>query len=110
MFVSAITNALNLHFVHKLAKRIHPFVNAHYSHFAFLGINATLSQFSSKKVELTDMSFNVVTLLLTITLLSLLSQYCIMMANNIKQPSLMMPFGYVSVVVGFGADIYLFGT
>ena len=34
----------------------------------------------------------------------------IMMANSIKVPSLMMPFGYVAVMIGFVADVYLFDT
>ena len=32
------------------------------------------------------------------------------LANSIKSPSLVMPLGYVGVLVGFTADIYLFGT
>ena len=32
------------------------------------------------------------------------------MANSLKKPSVMMPFGYVGVATGFLADIYLFDT
>ena len=41
---------------------------------------------------------------------SFFSQYSIFLANSIKSPSLVMPLGYASVVVGFWADVYLFGN
>lgn len=37
-----------------------------------------------------------------------LAQFLVFMANIVKKPSSMMPFGYVTVLVGFLADLYLF--
>jgi len=41
---------------------------------------------------------------------TLMAQYGINLANSIKSPTLVMPFGYVSVIVGMAADVYLFGS
>ena len=32
------------------------------------------------------------------------------MANSMKKPSVMMPFGYVGVATGFLADVFIFDT
>lgn len=37
-----------------------------------------------------------------------LAQLCLITANSIAKPSKTMPLGYVTVIVGFIADIYLF--
>ena len=41
---------------------------------------------------------------------ALVSQYSIFLSNSLKSPSLVMPFGYASVMVSFLADVYLFDT
>lgn len=45
-----------------------------------------------------------------VILTSLVSQYAIFFANSLKSPSLVMPLGYASVILGFWADVYLFGN
>ena len=110
MLISALTSAFNFHLVHKLSKTVHPFVNAHYSQLAFVAINGTLTQLSSAKVEITHVPWSFALILISIALSTMGAQYLIIMANSIKPPSMMMPFGYIGVVMGFIADIYLFGT
>lgn len=110
MFISAFTFALNLHFIHKMAGKIHPFVNSQYSQVAFLFLNGILSQFTSKRIGIEDISIFFIGIMCLLTFSTLSAQYLIVMANNIKQPSLMMPFGYISIMVGFTADLYLFQT
>jgi len=39
-----------------------------------------------------------------------IAQTLIFLANSLKKPSLMMPFGYFGVATGFIADVYLFDT
>jgi hypothetical protein len=39
-----------------------------------------------------------------------ITQTLIFLANSLKKPSLMMPFGYVGVATGLIADVYLFDT
>ena len=38
------------------------------------------------------------------------AQFLIIKANSIAKPSIVMPFGYVSVTFGFVADVFLFDT
>jgi len=46
MIVSAFTNALNLHFIHKLAKKVDPFINVHYSQFIMVLIVGVIANFT----------------------------------------------------------------
>jgi len=39
---------------------------------------------------------------------ALLCQYMIFASNSLMKPSRVMPFGYISVIVSFVADIYIF--
>ena len=56
-----------------------------------------------------------VSLMLTIQLIGIAitgycAQFLIIKANSIAKPSIVMPFGYVSVTFGFFADVFLFNT
>lgn len=37
-----------------------------------------------------------------------IAQYTIFMANSLIKPSKIMPLGYLAVIIGFLADLYLF--
>ena len=101
---------MNMHYIHGLAKKVHPFVNAHYSHISFLFINSVLSILHPHPLETKDFSWNLVGYMLGVIVSSFISQYAIFLANSIKSPSLVMPLGYASIVLGFWADVYLFGN
>ena len=47
---------------------------------------------------------------LGVTIGILIAQGGIVLANSLKPPSIMMPFGYAGVLVGFCGDVVLFGT
>ncbi len=49
-------------------------------------------------------------LLLISAILSILYQYLIFAANTLKKPSHTMPFGYVSIVINYLADLFLYGS
>ena len=56
MVASAFLFAFNLHLVHVLAKKMHVFINVHYSHILFLFLNGILCQFSPKKISSDDIT------------------------------------------------------
>ena len=43
MLVAALAHALNMHYIHVLSKKVHTFVNVHYSHIGFLVVNSLIS-------------------------------------------------------------------
>ena len=51
-----------------------------------------------------------IVILLGIVFTGFFTQFFIIKANSLAKPSLVMPFGYVSIAVGFVADVVLFGT
>ena len=110
VLVAAFMFALNMHYIHSLAKVIHPYVNAHYSHFGFLLINGVMCNLSPYRLQREDASWSLVLIVLAIVVVTVLTQYSITLANTFKSPSLVMPFGYMTVLVSFWADVYLFGT
>jgi len=110
MLLSASANALNLHFVHGLSKSIHPFVNMFYSHVGFLIINSFMCNLYPAQLEPEAITPSFVVIMLAIIFFGFVTQFLIYLANALLKPSLVMPLGYVCIVVGFLADVYLFGT
>jgi drug/metabolite transporter (DMT)-like permease len=51
MIISAFSNALNMHFIHSLAKHIQPQVNMHYSHIGFLITSSLLCNFAPSRMQ-----------------------------------------------------------
>ena len=45
VIISAFGNALNMHFIHGLAKKIEPLVNIYYSHLGFIVLSSMLCNF-----------------------------------------------------------------
>ena len=110
MLISAFCRAMNMHFIHGLAKKNHPFVTIHYSHVGFLMLNSFMTNIFPSRIKMEEVSFFFIFVLIGIVLTALLSQYSIFLSNSLKSPSLVMPFGYASVIVSFLADVYLFDT
>ena len=108
--MSAIFRALNMHLIHGLAKKNHPFVTIHYSHIGFFILNSIMCNVHPIKVSSQDITWFLILVLAAIVITAILSQYSIFLANSLRSPSLVMPFGYASVVVSFLADVYLFDT
>lgn len=69
-----------------------------------------LNSFEPKVMNYADFNMNFVLLVVAVGLIGALSQNLIFLANSLKKPSMMMPFGYVGVAAGFLADVYLFDT
>lgn len=57
-----------------------------------------------------DFNVHFILLVVAVGIFGALSQNLIFLANSLKKPSAMMPFGYVGVAAGFVADVYLFDT
>jgi drug/metabolite transporter (DMT)-like permease len=111
MVSAALFNALNVHFIHGLSKKVHPSVNMFYSNVGSLAINTVILLFlttNSSELLPLDLKFWVVMPLMS--LFSLLTRNFIFLANSILKPSLMMPFGYVAISISFIADVYLYDT
>ena len=43
MLVAAVGNAANMHYVHKLAKNVHPYINTFYSHVGHAILNGLMN-------------------------------------------------------------------
>ena len=99
-----------MHFIHGLAKINHPFVTIHYSHIGFFVLNGILCSVHPVEIEAKDVSWFLVLVMVGIIGTAIVSQYSIFLSNSLKSPSLVMPFGYASVIVSFLADVYLFDT
>lgn len=110
MFISAFTYALNLHFVHSLAKKIDPMVNMHYSHLGNLFASGVLCNINPKRMDPSKFTVTFIVIILCMSIVGIFAQNLVFLANSLKKPSLMMPFGYVGVITGFLIDLYLFGT
>ena len=108
--VVAFGHAMNMHYIHSLAKKVNPFVNMWYSHIGFLFANSLMSNIYPFKLEQEGVILSLLLLIVLISIATVITQYGIILANSIKAPPLVMPFGYVSVLVGFCADVYLFET
>ena len=110
MLLAALGSAINNHYVHKLAKNVHPYVNNFYSHMGHVVLNGIMNNLKPHSVPENFLTVNLVLMILGVTAATIVCQYGINLANSIKSPTLMMPFGYVGIVVGMCADVYLFGS
>ena len=110
MLISAFCNALNFYFVHGLAKKIDSMVNMHYSHLGNMFVSGFLCNFSPKAMNPLDFNSKFILLIILVAVVGIFAQNLIFLANSLKKPSLMMPFGYVGVTTGFFIDLFLFDT
>ena len=110
MLSSAVGYACNMLLIHILAKKIPPIVNLHQSNLGFLLASAFLCSFIPHSLSLSDITWKLVLIVLATVVTGFLTQLFIIRANSIAKPSVVMPFGYISVAMGFLADVYLFGT
>lgn len=108
MLFAAIANAFNMHFVYLLAKKLDPAINIFYSYLGFLASSSLLSAHYPSKLTYEKLDLTFFMLIFGIAGTGFFLQNLILMANTIKKPSLMMPFGYLGVVTGLLADLYIF--
>ena len=112
MILVALGHATNMHLIFTLSKKakVHPFINLYYSHLGHVFVNGIMNNFYPKTIPSSSFTFGMVLTVLAVTVSTLIAQGGIVLASSIKSPSLVMPFGYVGVLVGFVADRVLFGT
>ena len=110
MLLVAMGHALNMNFIHSLSKTINPFVNIFYTHVSLVFLNSFMCNLYPETPHLQGTLLGFAILLCALLITNLFTQYGIILANSIKPPSQVMPFGYVSVLLGFCADVYLFDT
>ena len=110
MIFSAIGLAGNMLLVHIIAKDLPPIVNLHQSNLGYVIASGTLCSFTPHRVPMEEISWLLIVILLGIVLTGFFTQFFIIKANSLAKPSLVMPFGYVSIAVGFIADVVLFST
>jgi drug/metabolite transporter (DMT)-like permease len=109
MLLVSLFHGVNMHFIHHLAKRIHPFLNIYYYHLGLLLSNGILCNLYPKTVPPDAVDLKLLLGLAGMVATGIVAQYGITLANSINKPST-VPFGYLSVMVGFSADILLFGV
>ena len=110
MLIVALGHALNMHVIHGLAKVVNPFVNIFYTHVCLLIINSLMCNIHPMQVDLSGSYIWLIVFFTGLVITNAFTQYGIILANSIKAPSLVMPFGYVGVLVGFCVDVYFFGS
>lgn len=110
MLISALMSAFNFHYIYGLSKFIHPLVNMIFSHLGFIAISTILTNFQPFRAKAEDFTITYLFQLALIVISGFGAQYCLFMANSMIKPSKAMPLGYISVIVGFLADVYLFDT
>jgi drug/metabolite transporter (DMT)-like permease len=110
MVFAAVMYACNMVLIHIVSKQIPPMCNLHQSNLGFILASAVLCSFLPNPVEASQVDVPLVARLAGIVGTGLLTQFCIIKANTIATPSVVGPFGYVSVAVGFLADVFLFNT
>ena len=110
MIFSAIGLACNMLLVHVIAKDLPPIVNLHQSNLGYVLASGTLCSFTPHRVAMEEVTWVLVLIMMGIVLTGFFTQFFIIKANSLAKPSLVMPFGYVSVAIGFLADVILFGT
>ena len=108
MLMSSVMIGMGLIFVHDTSKHIPLFVNLHYSYMGHMFLCAMYGNFDSPRIEFDSLNIYYALVFIGAITSSLASQYLTFAANSLVKPSKVMPFGYVSVVSSFIADIYLF--
>ena len=111
MLASAVGYAGNLMLIHIIASEVPPIVNLHQSNLGFIFMSGILCSFNQEKqLEMESFTFELILVIIGVSITGFLTQLLIIRANSYARPSLVMPFGYVSVACGFLADVFLFGT
>jgi drug/metabolite transporter (DMT)-like permease len=110
MLFAALGYALNMLIIHIIAGKVSPTLNLHQSNVGFLFMSSLLCSISPRPIDYQQVSPSLIVQVLAIVPMGYLTQYLIIRANSLSKPSYVMPFGYVSVVAGFAADVLLFGT
>lgn len=110
MLISSLASAFNFHYIHGLSKTIHPLVNMLFSHLGFIATSSILSNLEPYQARAEDITFPYLLKICLIVVSGFGAQYCLFMASSLIKPSKVMPLGYIAVVLGFLADVYLFDT
>jgi drug/metabolite transporter (DMT)-like permease len=110
MMVVAFGHAMNMHYVHGLSKFVSPFVNINFSHCGNLVVSTLMCNINPQRVDSEELTVGLGVVVLGVVITVLICQYGMFLANTLKPPSLVMPFAYMNVLVGFLADVYFFDT
>lgn len=110
MLFAALGYALNMLLIHVIAGKVSPTLNLHQSNVGFLLMSCFLCSVNPHPIDPQDVNVSLIVQVLGIVPIGYFAQFLIIRANNIAKPSDVMPFGYASVMVGFVADVVLFGT
>ena len=100
----------NVLLIHILSAKIEPIVNVYLCNFAFILAGSIFCSFTGSEVKREQVGWVLIAEMAGVVVFGFLTHFFIIKANSISKPSVVMPFGYVSVVVGFLGDVFLFGT
>lgn len=71
-------------------------------------LTGLLSSFNPPSIDVSKLTIGVGFAFLMVVILAFMTQYMIFAATSLKEPSYTMPLGYLSVVIGFLADVIFF--
>ena len=71
-------------------------------------LTGLLSNLQPPYIDASKISLQLLFAFVLVVILALLAQYMIFAATSLKEPSHTMPLGYLSIVIGFLADIIFF--
>lgn len=83
-------------------------INLHYSYVSHLLLTGILSNLEPPYIDVSKITIGLGFAFVMVVILALLAQYMIFAAASLKEPSYTMPLGYLSIVIGFLADIIFF--
>lgn len=108
VIVAAFCFSMSMVYVHEQGKNISTVVNLHYSYVSHMLLTGLLSNMDPPSIDASQITLALVFAFVMVVILALLAQYMIFAATSLKEPSYTMPLGYLSIVIGFLADIIFF--
>jgi drug/metabolite transporter (DMT)-like permease len=108
VIVAAFCFSMAMVYVHEQGKNISTVINLHYSYISHMLLTGILSNFSPPSIDAYRLTIGVGFAFVMVVILALMTQYMIFAATSLKEPSYTMPLGYLSIVIGFLADVIFF--
>lgn len=108
MMFSAVLIGLGMIFIHDSAKKVSTVINLHYSYMGHMFMSSLFANFNKPVIEFNRFNLFYAFMFFGVVISGLISQYMIFASNSLMKPSMVMPFGYVSVITSFMADLYIF--
>ena len=110
VILAALAYSFNMLMVHLIGKSIPSNVFVLQSNAGMVLVTGILCAIFPNPISSNDINLPLVGGLGLIVITGYISQKCTVIANSSLKPSLVMPFGYLSILVAFVTEYFIFGT